>query len=135
MTALRPLPVDPRLPCCGAPARTGWDTHASWCHTAASVRWLAAHPDPALPSAPVPAVERGAAADASLPRLASAIPDWPGWSCACSSSLYGCQVHGPTPRDRAIACDYVGSCGNETFALDRLCDGCRAVLSEQTGGA
>ncbi|MDQ2727554.1 MAG: hypothetical protein M3Y91_06760 [Actinomycetota bacterium] len=59
----------PVHPCCGAPVRTGWDLHTSWCQVAADARWATVHPDPDLPVLPdqVPVERRAVAGTPSPP--------------------------------------------------------------------
>ena len=39
--------------------------------------------------------------------------------CTCPSP-FGCAVHGPQPREHAVAC----ACGRETWRVDAVCEKC-----------
>lgn len=39
----------------------------------------------------------------------------------CCNPRYGCEAHGPQPREHKIQCD---NCGEPTAALNRICDAC-----------
>lgn len=54
--------------------------------------------------------------------------EWPEHDlfCACTCSRrdrdrYGCDFHGPQPRNRPTSCE---RCGYDTAALNRVCDPC-----------